>query len=66
MDSSRDPFFWGGGGGGRSGEGRVTQTTRMSKWQTRRDQMAADVNQQLTWSQFRGPGANEVIASKYY
>ena len=63
MDPSSGPilFFFLGGGG----EGRVTETTRMSKWETRRDQMAADVNQQLTWSQFRGPGANEVIASKY-
>ena len=43
------------------GEGRVTQTTRMSECETRRDQMAADVNQQLTWSQLRGPGANKII-----
>ena len=47
------------------GEGRVTQTTRMSEWETRRDQLAADANQQLTRSQFRGPGANKVIACEY-
>ena len=27
--------------------------------------MAADVHHQLTWSQFRGPGANEVIANNH-
>ena len=40
------------------GGGRLNQTTRMSEREMRRDQRAADVNQQLTWSQFRGPGAN--------
>ena len=43
--------------GGQGEGGRLNQTARMRERETSRDQMAADVNQQLTWSQFRGPGA---------
>ena len=49
--------FRGGGGGG--GEGREGNSNY------KRDQLTLDVNQQLTWSQFRGPEANKVIASEH-
>ena len=54
-DLGRDPV---GGGGVGDGVGRVNQTTRKSKRETRRDQMTAHVSQQLTLSQVKGPGAN--------
>ena len=40
--------------GGREGK----PNNKNEQMRTRRDQVAADVNQQLTWSQFREPGAN--------
>ena len=42
---------------GKEGE-RANQATRMGEQETRRDQMAADANQQLIWSQLSGSGAN--------
>ena len=48
-----------GGGGGEGG--RMNQATTVSERETKRDQMAADVNQQLTWGQFRDLGLVKLL-----
>ena len=47
MGTQVETRYSGGQGGG---EGRVNQTTRMSEQKTRRDQVAADVNQLMSVS----------------